>query len=194
MERFDGKKIIKIKEVEIPLDFYNSKTEKPFEECSLCKKNIVSDEFYFIEKAYEKSLQTGRHELIFEYTMCLECRENLSLELSKESMQNLEMYFKLYTENRENPKTDEEIKQNLSICFVRKKDITEFKEYQKGGFFVDGKMLIMNNSPIAMGSYAMEEIQELISEKTRNFLDGIKDKIMPPEVRNKIPKDKFVFV
>jgi len=194
MKLFNGKEFITVKEIEIPQDFLNSKTEKPFEKCSLCNKNIVSEEMYFIEKNYKKSLQTAKHELIFEYAMCFECRQNLASELSKESVQNLQMYFDLYTQNSKEPETDQEVKQKLSTCFVRKKNITEFNEYQKGAIFANNKMLLMNNSPIAMSSYAIEEIQELISEKTRDFLDGIKDKIMPPEIGNKIPDNRLIFV
>ena len=195
MELFDGNKIITVKEVEIPKVFYNSETKKPFNECALCGKDLLhTDEFYFVEKAYEKKLTGNKHELIFEYAMCSECQVGMSEELSKESMQNIAMYFRLYTEDHKIPETDEEIKQNYTNCLVRNKNVKEFREYQRAGIFMNDKMLILNHFPFAFGSYAIDEIQELISEKTRNFLNGLKDKIIPPEVRDKVPDDRLIFV
>lgn len=195
MELFDGNSIITVKELDIPKVFFNSETKKPFNECVLCGKNLLqADELYFVEKAYEKKLQNSKHELIFEYAMCSECQSETSEGLSKESLQNIAMYFRLYTEDRKIPESDAEIKESYTKCLVRNKNVKEFREYQRAGIFINDKMLIFNNFPFAFGSYAIDEIQELISEKTRDFLNGLKDKIIPPEVRDKIPDDRLIFV
>ena len=195
MEIFDGKKFINAKEIEIPKEFYHSTTRKPFQKCSLCNKELqTSNEFYFVEKAFEKKLQSSKHEVIFEYAMCSQCQASMSGELSKKSLQNIGMYFKLYTENRKLPETEKEIKDSYSTCLVRNEKADSFKEYQFAGIFINDKMVILNHFPFALGSFAIDEVQELISEKTRNFLNGLKDRIIPPEVRDKVPDDRLIFV
>ena len=53
-------------------------------------------------------------------------------------------------------------------------------------------MIVSNDFPFAIGFGAIEEIQELISEKTRGFSDKFKDIVLPPHVKDNFPKDRVL--
>ena len=185
--------------VDIPEIFYASLDKKPIAHCSMCGKLLLSaNEPYLIEKAFKKNLKTKNDDLVFEYALCLNCQQNALLELSKESRANIKMYFDLYVDfekrqkvlaNQENFKFTNCIKD----CIITNKPIKEYGEYQIGGYFYDDQMLLAS-PPYAIGEKAMDEIQEVISKKTRDFLDGFKDKVIPPEVRDKVPDDFLILI
>ena len=52
-----------------------------------------------------------------------------------------------------------------------------------------------SQSPLRLeGEKAINEMQDLISKKTKDFLDGFKDKIIPPEIRDKVPDDFLILM
>ena len=181
---------------DIPKIFYSKKTKKPFKKCNLCGETLLDNEYgYFIEKAFKNIKKTGKKEIIFEYAICTECQQETGSELSKESIKNIEMYFRLYTEEKEQTDNDpKSVKAKISNCFVSEIPVSESSEFQIIGFFIEDRMIIADNLPIALGDKAINEIQELISEKTKDFLDGFKDKVFPPDIREKIPDDKLIFI
>jgi hypothetical protein len=67
------------------------------------------------------------------------------------------------------------------------------EEYQIAGQFWQNSMIVFDSFPFALGETAVNEIQELLSDKTRGFSDKFKDLILPPDVRDKIPDDRLVF-
>ncbi len=188
-----------IPSVDIPEEFYSSKSNKPIDECILCGKELLTNfEPYIIEKAFKNDQITKKTELIFEYAMCSHCQQNTASELSKESLKNIKMYYELYVNFEERQAKLQETK-NFQIsdwldkCIITGKPLSEYKEFQYGGMFLRNQLLL-GNIPFAVGEKAINEMQELISKKTRDYLDGFKDKIIPPSVRDKVPDDFLILM
>jgi len=185
--------------IDIPELFYSSSENEPIHTCANCGKELFFDnEPYFIEKAFKRNSNAKTVEVIFEYAMCFRCQQSTSQELSVESLKNIKMYFDLYVDfdkrqrdymNQTNFKLSDCLKQ----CIITQKPLEYYSEYQIGGYFFRDKLL-MDNLPFAIGQQAVEEIQDLISDKTRDFLDGFKDKIFPIDIRDKIPDDFLILL
>ncbi len=185
--------------ISLPEEFLSSKTSKPIGHCMICGKNLLTDNSpYLIEKAFQKNISSQKFEVIFEYALCSVCQHNAASELSVESMKRIKMYYDLYVDfdkrqerlaNRENHKLSDFI----SDCIITKKPILEYNSYRIGGMCFQNRLLL-GNFPFAIGEKAIDEIQELISKKTRDFLDGFKEKVIPPEVRDKVPDDFLILI
>lgn len=188
-----------IPSVDIPEEFFSSKNNRPIEECILCGKSLLTDyEPYMIEKAFKNNQITKETELIFEYAMCSQCQQNTASELSKESLDNIKMYYELYVnfEERQAQLKDNEnfnISDWINKCIITGKPLNEYKEFQYGGMFLRNQLLL-GNIPFAVGEKAINEMQELISKKTRDYLDGFKEKVIPPGVSDKVPDDFLILL
>jgi hypothetical protein len=185
--------------IEIPEIFYASQNKQPIAQCAICGTLLLKgNQPYMIEKAFKKNIYTEEDELIFEYALCMKCQQNASAELSKESIANIKMYFDLYVDFEERQmellKPGEFKFDNcINNCIITKKPISEYNEYQIGGYFFRNHLLL-DNLPFAIGEKAIEEIQEVISKKTRDFLGGFKDKILPVDIRGKVPDDFLILI
>ncbi|MCF6365158.1 MAG: hypothetical protein L3J35_03055 [Bacteroidales bacterium] len=174
--------------------FFSDKTGNLFEKCVFCEGNILKYENgYVIEKAFKYNEKTKSFKMIFEYALCSECIKKLSSEMSKESTEKIQNYLSSFRSNL-NVVFDNEavIEERLKTCMVKNKNVQTSEEYQIAGFFLKDKMLVSDMFPYAVGDEAIEEIQNLISEKTRDFSNKFKDLILPPDVREKFPKDRVV--
>jgi predicted nucleic acid-binding Zn ribbon protein len=183
----------------IPSIFYSSGDKKPIKHCSICGKLLLTaNEPYIIEKAFKRNSVSKESELIFEYAMCNTCQQKTSNELSKESLANIKMYFDLYVdfEKRQqelgNP-TSFKSSDCLKNCIITNKSIEEYTEYQIGGFFYR-EQILLDYLPFAIGGKAIDELQEVISKKTRDFLNGFKDRILPVDIRDKVPDDFLILI
>ena len=74
---------------------------------------------------------------------------------------------------------------------IENTNVNEMNEYQIAGQFYKKKMIVFDAFPFAVGETAINEIQEMLSEKTRDFSDKFKDLILPPDVREKIPNKRI---
>ena len=184
--------------IEIPEIFYSGKTKQPFSCCSRCGHIFDYADAYVVEKAYKKNMVSGKHELIFEYAICANCQESIRTEISKESLQNIDMYYKLYVDFE---KRNEELLLNgthnidewISNCIFTGNSIKDEEEYTIGAFIMNNE-LILKNLPMAIGAKAMMEMQEILSKKTKDFLDGFQKEIFPPDVREKIPDGSLIIL
>jgi len=185
---------------EIPEIFYSSKTKKAFKHCIMCEKSLLKNNtYYMIEKAFSQNVISGAKQIIFEYAICLDCHEKIAKDLSEESLKNLKMYFDLYVNFEERDaslldKEDEVVIDNwISECIISKKPVAKMTEFQIAGAFYEDKIMY-GSLPFAIGGAIADEMQELLSKKTKETLDGLKDLIYPPEIWDKIPEDKLIFV
>jgi len=172
--------------------FLLDKGNKQFKKCVFCEDNILEYEHgYVVEKAFKYNQKTEDFDIIFEYALCLECIQRLSSEMSKESTSKIEKYFKA---NAKPLSLSEliDLKTRTETCMITKEKLNKSKEYQIAAFFQKDLMMISERFPFAISSVAIEEIQNLISKKTRDFSDKFKDLIIPPQERDKIPKDRIL--
>lgn len=189
---------LNIPSIEVPKVFFSEKTELPFKKCSMCGNVLNEFELHFVEKAFKKPINSKKHELIFEYALCSNCLESTREELSKESRKNIEMYFKLYVDLAERnkkllSKAHIDLHSWIGNCIITGKPVSEEKEYLIGGAFL-GKRLILDVMPYAISEKVMFEIQELLSKKTKDFLDGFQKKVFPPDVRERVPDGSLIIL
>jgi len=172
--------------VDIPPLFYSDLTGEPFQNCIKCDKDIIKEgEMYLIEKAFTQTLSHQTRSTLFEYAICHSCWETTRKSLSVESMQNIEQFFSQRVDfgSRQEKlfgKQDEiEINDWISNCIVDGSPVEELKEFQVACQCI-GNFLLVDQLPYMIGSIAIEEIQELISEKTRDEMEGFKKRLTSP--------------
>ena len=179
--------------VEVPPVFHSFLEEGPFSKCTVCDADLREDGTpYLIHKAFH------REEVIFEYALCLPCRARMMEELSKESIERINGYMEQYDmEARAGELLADcgpDVASWLSHCLITGRPVDEADEHHIYAF-CDGPDLIFNGLPMALVGDVNEEMNELLSQKTRDRLDGFVDEQfgLPPELKQPI-KDSPVFV
>jgi hypothetical protein len=157
-------------------------------ECIMCNQNLLAPpQDYLLEKAFRIYPEYKKTEVIFEYAMCLTCAHAMHNELSEESRQRIEAYFaeRLQLSSRDEllkPKRAS-FKNWVGNCLVKGTSLKQSNEYVLYGH-AHGRQLVYDFFPYALSGEAMEEISELLSEKTREVLDDFIGKHFsgPPEI------------
>lgn len=190
--------------IEIPSLFFDSITGKPFQTCQVCQKQLLdTDANYIIEKVFRKNIANGKIEAFFEYAICFDCALKLTQSYSKESKENLERYFRenvqenLANQQPVNLQSERDIQDHLSKCSITGKSVTDLDEYQIVGQF-NGSYINPSMTPFMIGAGAMDDVSELLSEKTLDEIDDFTGKYLtgPPEFRDffKSPKRRPILV
>lgn len=161
----------------IPEVFYSFDTGEPFAECSLCGKPLAGTENdYLVEKAV-KNYPGGTTDIIFEYACCADCYRKIHGKISKESqvamLKAADKYAGRLAVNLGLPGPPEPEK-----CCYSDKPLSECSEYQFFGIFSGNKKYSIINT-CAISDDIIEEIQESLSEKTREELDDFTKQISP---------------
>jgi hypothetical protein len=180
---------------EIPKIFKTFVSESFFNHCIVCNKNLLHEGTqYLIEKAVKDSF------VEFEYAICFECTEKLRETLSTESKQRVNHYFEAKTNLQERRQKLLKEKGNnidawLSSCIFTSNHIDEISEYQIYAH-CDGKDLLFTYMPYMISGQALEEMQELLSKKTKEALDGFVDKYfgLPPDWKEALKKKDLILV
>lgn len=187
--------------VDIPEQFYSDGDGKPFETCVVCGKSLlVEGTRYVIEKAMKNYAESQYSATLFEYAMCLDCYQEMQKGMSEESMRNLQEYYQKIIEEKGGQYitidlANFNLKDWLSKCFFKDKPVAEMKEYQLIGQF-DGNRMIMNTPPMAIGEEVMEEMSDLLSEKTKGEMDHFREQFLgpPPEIEELLHGRKLIFL
>jgi hypothetical protein len=178
--------------IEIPKVFKTFISEEYFRNCIICDKYLLNNETEYV---IEKVISSGYVEL--EYSMCLDCVEKMRQKMSKESMERINRYFEEnfnFYARRYNLLVSQSsnINDYISSCLFKDKPVHELEEYQLLGYCRGDKMLL-SVFPYVVSKDAIEEVQELLSVKTREELDDFTDRYfgLPPDlkeiIRNKRP-------
>jgi hypothetical protein len=173
----------------IPAAFLQTDTGQPFTECLMCRQPLDDqDNGYLIEKAIRNYPSLGGREIIFEYAMCLSCAMKMRTELSEESRSRIDRYFltnlnlserkKELAEN-ESPNVD----QWISTCIIKGTPVTTSSEYSIYAHCM-GNQLLYSDLPYALSGEAMDEVMQLLSNKSLDLLDDFVGNHFggPPEV------------
>jgi hypothetical protein len=179
--------------VEVPPVFHSFLEEGPFTKCTVCEAPLDEDGTqYLIHKAFH------REEVIFEYALCLPCRARMQGELSAESIERINAYMDQYDMEARSEEMladrGPDVSAWLSNCLITGRPVDEADEHHIYAF-CDGPDLIFSGLPLAIIGDVNEELNELLSQKTRDRLDGFVDEQfgLPPELKQPI-KDSPVFV
>lgn len=185
---------------EIPSIFYSDRDSKPFSHCISCEKYLLENgTLYVIEKAIKKYEKFKTTDTIFEYAMCLNCYYKVWESFSDISKTKMQDYFernaKLDTKKETLLKRGAlKMDDLLSRCIIKGTPIDEASEYQIC-CQCDGKNILFGHSLFMISGEAVDEIANLLSNKTLGEIDGFMGEFFswPPELKRS-PRDQPVFV
>lgn len=186
--------------VDIPPLFRKADTELPLAECLMCKRDLLQPGVhYMIEKSIRNYRELGTQEVIFEYAMCMDCAMEMRMELSEESRRNIENYFMAHIQPGARQATAGEDGQYdfhklISNCIVKNSPINDSHEYAVYAHCIGNKLAI-SEMPYALSGEAMDEMMQLLSNKTLDILDDFIGEHFsgPPELRE-ILRRRPVFI
>lgn len=188
--------------IEVPPVFCSDISGRPIEHCLVCDRYLLDNGvLYLIEKAYKNRRQFGTREVIFEYAMCLDCQEELRNSFSRESLSRIDGYFSAHVDLARRRRVLLEsagldIEPWLSHCVIKKTPLEEMDEFQMM-CQCDGRYMLFAYLPYTLGGAAMDEIMQLLSNKTLDRLDGFIDEYfgLPPEFReDPVPRGRLVLI
>lgn len=155
--------------IPIPQQFHSLYHEGPFTNCVDCDCNLIeSGRLYGIERVFRGT------EPIMEMAICEVCRNKISEELSQESQMRMNAFVeercdweKRFEQAQE--WDGSEIERWLDHCALLKIPAEECKEYQLAAI-CRGNLMSIDLLPIMISGAASEEMQKLMSKKTRDRL------------------------
>jgi hypothetical protein len=187
--------------IQIPKPFHSEVTGKLFETCIHCNRHLLdSNLHYVIEKVIKYYDEMKTTDTIFEYAVCLNCYQELRKSLSNESIQrlgtylqnhvNLEARRQKFIENE-----DLDVSHWIGHCIIMDKPIQKCREYQIMCECVGDRMLF-TLMPYMICDDAIEEMSELLSEKTQGFFDDFRKRFLgpPPEVSELLKSSRVLFL
>lgn len=171
--------------MDIPLNFHNSLSEKPFQECGICNRNLRDNNLaYLIEKAFRRFPENGGEELLFEIAVCHGCASEMRTQLSEDSRSAVNQFFynEFMTRLQELRNADDDYL--MSHCMITGKPLQEMQEYQIYAH-CQGNMMADHGAAYILSGEVIEQIQELLSEETRDQLSKFNDDHLgtPPEIQ-----------
>ncbi len=181
---------------DIPKEFYSFETKEPFTHCIECEKYLLDGADYMVEKAMKRYEGFTAVDTVFDYAICVECAMKMRDEFSKESMLKMEDYFKNHMPVPVYPVEEElDMKDCLGKCMVKKVDISETSEYQIFAY-CRGNKLMKNIAPYMISSFAIDEMVELLSKPTTDFLNGFYNKHFSPDpsLMEPVPGGRIVLI
>jgi hypothetical protein len=187
--------------IDIPGRFYSDTDEKPFEYCQMCGKYLLEDgTHYVIEKALKNYKGFDFSSTIYEFAVCLDCHQKVQERMSQESLNNLQNYYRgIMLEKGQQPimidVNNFDLDKWLSSCFFKGDKVSELNEYQIVAQF-NGDKMILNTPPLVIGERAMEEMSELLSDKTIDEMNGFREQFLgpSPEIEELIHGKKLILL
>jgi len=192
---------INIHTVPIPKIFYSDLTKEPIKNCIDCNIYLMDNEIpYLIEKAFGYNQEHDIKNTIFEYAICIDCALKLRKSLSDESKKRMQDYFEKqsnFVERSEQLIKDKDFNVNnwLNDCMIKGTHYKDSKEFQ---IFCQckGDQMQFTFMPYMLSGEALEEMAEMLSQKTRDEMDGFTDKHfgVPPEYEEFFKRKKLVII
>lgn len=181
--------------IEIPKTFKTFISEEYFQNCISCNKYLLTaDSLYVIEKAIKDNY------IEFEYAMCIECAIEMRKQLSRESLERIDKYFEEHVNlpdkiNHFLENNCTSVDDYLSTCLISGLSINDLNEYQIFAL-CEGKELLMSLFPYMISHAITEEMQELLSAKTKDELDDFTSRHfdLPPEWKESIRGKKIILL
>lgn len=160
----------------IPIpDVFHSLHDGPFDRCMVCDAELLqSRRRYIVERIFRGS------EPILEYAMCIDCHGELSDEISKESMAQLQQYFEEHLEWERLFRRSIQVANSTDIstwleeCLLTAEPAADCHERQIFAHFEGDRLLLGEPnflSPMMLSGKAVEAISEQLSEATRGWMD-----------------------
>ena len=182
-------------EVDMPDSLLNEEG-KLFDTCKQCGDSLHDPpRSYSIEKVFKRYPNTSAPQVLFEYAVCDSCALQIRDEFSAESAARMQDYFTSRLGSRAHQLEDMPVDEKFKTCMLSEKPLEEEQEFAIVARARGGKML-KSHYPFAIGVTAMDELQDLLSDQTRDLLDDFVNRNFPgPPEFETVPVDgKWVLV
>jgi hypothetical protein len=185
--------------IKIPPVFHCHTTQKPFEECLVCKKKLLkADTQYVIEKAFRKYPEYTARDVVSEYAICLACNAEVQNTISAHSKMLISSYFnqRVNLMSRRQRLLQEhgmDIAAWLNRCLVYETPLSELSEYQVYAH-CNGGHLVFSAMPFMISGRAIGEIAGQLSAETKETLNDFTDRHfgLPPELKEIMKNRKLI--
>jgi len=181
---------------DIPKEFFNSETNRPFSNCLVCECDLMADsQPYAIERAIRHYPEMELKSVVFEYALCAKCISQMENELSDDTKMSIMQYFaqnlNLSLRPQWKPADDEgeepapfNVSEWIDACSVKGVPRSELYEYTLCARCIGGK-IIPEVVPYMISGLAQDDLVDLFSNKSLGFLDDFTDKHFsgPPELK-----------
>lgn len=153
---------------EIPPNFHSLEHDAPFRTCLTCEQDFEEiDAPYTVTKVFKGP------ECVFEYAMCLPCRQKLAESFSKESQQTMNAFFEenpYLSRRSERFGETEEPGEWIQECATCGTPLDQLKDYSMAcmGF---GDQMVIDPFPMMVCSDCEQKIQSRLSKTTRDQWD-----------------------
>ena len=186
--------------ISIPPAFFSTETDKPFTHCISCETNLLSpDVRYVIEKAITSNKEYNATDTIFEYALCYTCYQNILKSMSDTSIANIQNYFmengqQVQKRVMEFIQGKVKVDDLINFCAIKGTARKDLQEYQIACHCI-GQCINNLYPPLMIGHEAMDEMMQLLSNKTLGEIDRFYNDIIdiPPEFKD-ILEDRPVFI
>jgi hypothetical protein len=180
----------------IPEEFHSDLNQKPFCNCTFCGQDLLAKSVnYMIEKSIKVNPNNNQKNTVFEYAICIDCNKRKMAAMSIDSVNNIKKYMEtnFLIEEWEDHANDNN--DPFAKCLVTKVPVEDLEEYNIIGQFIGDKM-IGGQFPVLISPCIGEEIQELLSQETKDEFDDFMDTItnVPPELKALFKTNRPVFV
>lgn len=186
--------------LEIPKRFYSDAEDKPFEYCQVCGKFLLAEgTSYVIEKAIRNYEGHDFYATAYEYAICTNCHKEVQKGMSEESLISLQNYYSSFLVGKKQPIVIDlqnfKLDDWLSKCFFTGSETKEMKEYQLVAQF-NGNKMVMNMPPMVIGETIIEEMGNLLSDKTIDEMNGFREKYLgpSPEIEEVVFGKRLIFI
>lgn len=190
--------------MDIPPQLFDSETNSPIRFCKICGKDLIeSQSDYLIQKSFRRFPEHRLDEVLFEFAICSECNRKMHNELSEESKKMMEKYMEEEIHHADpmermmklSSEEKADFRELTGHCAVTGKSLDELEEYT---IIAQGKgsRLVLGILPLTVSYEAQEGLNELLSQKTRDFLDGFTKEHFsgPPGIEELIGPRRPMFV
>lgn len=170
--------------VTIPKEFHSFEKEGLFTNCIECNRDLLDGSCdYVIEKAIRNYKGYKAEDVIFDYAICMKCALDVQQSLSRESLISIQQYME------QNMRVEERVKQMTYLkedhtrfveeCLVSSEPKNACDEYQIFAYCRGDKMNL-DMPPYMISGKILNEISELLSNETRDELNGFFNKHFSP--------------
>lgn len=162
--------------------FFPFDSRDPFRECLICQCDLMQCEHYLIEKGLKGN------DVLFEIAICLSCAEKMQKELSKESLERIQAKMQEIDYGQRIQRLQgrkmEDLDAFIGHCAYSGEPIAPGEEHHIYAL-CSGDKMHYGLYPMALSGQIIEEIQDLLSEKTRDALDDfMNDYLIPDDLRD----------
>lgn len=166
----------------IPETLYAEDSQQPHQHCMICNVHLHQVANYGIQKIYKNYPHQEKPQVLFDFALCMPCMEEARAGLSKESRENMDAFMRSKMLTLAYDGTDPRERYKKKQCTLSGKALEESIDYQVIAICTGDQLM---ESPLYISGEILAEIQELLSQQSKDELDRFTENNLgwPPELK-----------